>query len=587
MNTNSMSSIPNTKTANLCNLIPAPFRLRQAFILGAGFCMAFFMMPHLGQAASVWEGSVSQSWLDAGNWSSAPSWNNTTDLEFNASSSNSSTSSPSFLGSARTVRSIAFGADADTDLMILLATTAADTTAANAQMGSNTGTASIVVNAGATGNFQLGNAQGVLRLDSNLLVDHSGSGNLTIRAISVPGAGQIKYITKNGSGTLVLGVGGAINYLYQGGLVLNSGTVITRNNGSTLGTTAATLALNGGVLKFMHSGDTNFGRNTTVSGDSKIITSNFSGGAGLLYTLGTLAIGSQELSVEGAGYASGNGQVTFGATTLTGNAVLNVTKPSSGTGATNLNLAAVGDGGLGYGLTKNGNGNLTVNGTSTFTGQAFVNAGRLIIGTAGAMNSASSVSVASGAALTNSNSSTALTTAMILNSGAVLSGAGSFAPVSMTLVADLAGGNASFSSISAGATNLAKSGAMEFTLSNITDGSYVIFSGSALSGSFSSVTVGGTALADLGSGNFGGTAGGFDYAFTNSTNTLGITTVPEPTTWVLLGLGGVFLIFRVQSLVITPFQNSWCSNSGNSTRTARWWSRWLVTINPAAKPFIF
>lgn len=507
--------------------------------------MAFFMMPHLGQAASVWEGSVSQSWLDAGNWSSAPSWSNTTDLEFNASSSNSSTSSPSFLGSARTVRSITFGADADTDILILTANSTAQTAAANLQMISSTDIASIVVDAGATGNFTLGQSQGAVRLDSNLLVDHNGSGNLTIRSVTVLGGAQVRYITKNGTGTMVLGSGSGANNLYQGGLILNSGTVVAGVYGDILGEGSATLALNGGVLRFANATGLSFGRNTTVSGNTKIITSNSTGGGGVNYTLGTLAIGSQELSVEGAGYASGNGQVTFGATTLTGNAVLNVTKPSSGTGATNLNLAAVGDGGLGYGLTKNGNGNLTVNGTSTFTGQAFVNAGSLIIGTAGAMNSASSVSVASGATLTNSNSSTALTTAMILNSGAVLSGAGSFAPVSMTLVADLAGGNASFSSISAGATNLAKSGAMEFTLSNITDGSYVIFSGSALSGSFSSVTVGGTALADLGSGNFGGTAGGFDYAFTNSTNTLGITTVPEPTTWVLLGLGGVFLIFRV------------------------------------------
>jgi uncharacterized protein with FMN-binding domain len=169
----------------------------------------------------------------------------------------------------------------------------------------------------------------------------------------------------------------------------------------------------------------------------------------------------------------------------------------------------------------------------------------LVIGVAGAINSSSSVSVASGATLSNNNTLTALSSALILNPGASLSGSGAFAPVAMTLVADLTGGNGSFSSINAGTTSLTKSGGMEFTLSNMTDGSYVVFSGSSLSGSFSSVTVGGVALSDLGSGNFGGTVGGFDYAFTNSTNTLGITTVPEPTTWMLVGLGGVLLIFRV------------------------------------------
>ena len=375
----------------------------------------------------TWTGATSGNFGVSTNWDTAPAFNNTADLIFDAVSANSTTGSPSFIGASRTIRSFTFGPDADTDLMILLATTGADTAAANAQMGSSTGTASIVVDAGATGNFQLGNAQGVLRLDSNLLVDHSGSGNLTIRAISVPGAGQIKYITKNGSGTLVLGVGGAINYLYQGGLVLNSGTVITRNNGSTLGTTAATLALNGGVLKFMHSGDTNFGRNTTVSGDSKIITSNFSGGAGLNYTLGTLSIGEYTLSVDGEDFTSGTGQVTFGATTLTGNAVFNVTNPTSGSGVTNLNLGAVGDGGSGFGLTKSGDGTLTINATNTYTGPTIVNAGTLALGTAGTLSSSTALTV-NGTLTMNDIAGSSLTVASLSgnSSGSIVIGAKSF-----------------------------------------------------------------------------------------------------------------------------------------------------------------
>jgi hypothetical protein len=40
--------------------------------------------------------------------------------------------------------------------------------------------------------------------------------------------------------------------------------------------------------------------------------------------------------------------------------------------------------------------------------------------------------------------------------------------------------------------------------------------------------------------------GGFDYAFNNSTNLLGITTVPEPSTWALLGLGALAFLIVVR-----------------------------------------
>lgn len=369
----------------------------------------------------------------------------------------------------------------------------------------------------------------VLNNGNTLTVDGAGATQIA----SLVGTGGL---TKNGNGTLALVNG--IRFSYSGEVRLNSGTVLVGNSnptGSTtlgtgnlyLGTDASDVAVSLGVG---HNGATSsYDNNTIIEGNATITL-----GAGTSFRLGTLSTAEKTLAIAGNSSQS----MAFGATTLTGNATFNVGNPT-------LILAAVGQSGGSKSLVKMGIGILTINGTSTFTGQTIVNSGTLIIGTVGAINSSSSVTVANGAMLTNSNTSTSMSAGLILNPGATLSGAGAFAPASMTLVANLTGGNASFSSINAGTSSLTKSGVMEFTLSNITDGSYVIFSGSALSGSFSSVTVGGTALADLGSGNFGGTAGGFDYAFTNSTNTLGITTVPEPTTWVLLGLGGVFLIFRV------------------------------------------
>jgi hypothetical protein len=413
-------------------------------------------------ATYTWTGATSGNFGVTTNWDTAPTFNNQADLIFDAASANSTPGSPSFLGVARTIRSFTFGSGADTDLMILLATTAADTTGANAQMGSSTGTASIVVNAGATGNFQLGNATGVVRLDSDLLVDHSGSGNLTINAINVPGAGQIKYITKNGTGTLVLGTGRTVNYAYGGGLILSSGTVITRNNSaSTLGNNNATLTLNGGVLKFYTASGYNHARNTTLGGDSKIITSNFSGGSGLNYTLGTLSIGAHTLSVAGEDFTSGTGQVTFGATTLTGNAVFNVTNPTSGTGITNLNLDAIGDGGSGFGLTKSGNGTLTINATNTYTGATIVNAGTLALGSAGNLSASTALTV-NGTFTMNAISGTSLTVASLSGNSS-----GSFVMGGKNIVVGDAT-SANFAGVLGGANStVTKEGAGTLTLSGV------------------------------------------------------------------------------------------------------------------------
>jgi fibronectin-binding autotransporter adhesin len=389
-----------------------------------GICLFFSHHASLHAATFTWTGATSGNFGVSTNWDTAPTFNNTADLIFDAASANSTTASPSFLGAARTIRSITFGADADTDLLILLATTATDSAAANAQMTDSTGTASIIVSAGASGNFQIGNAVGLVRLDNNLLVDHNGSGNLTLRGITT-GANQTRFITKNGSGTLVIGNGSGISYIYQGGIILNSGSIVMRNsNGSGLGTGAATLSLNGGALKLSVALNTTYGRNSTVSANSKIITSNSGGGAGLNYTLGTLSIGANTLTIDGEDFTSGTGQVTFGATTLTGNAIFTVTNPTSGSGVTNLNLGAIGDGGSGFGLTKSGDGTLTINATHTYTGATVVNAGTLALGTNGNLSASTALTV-NGTLTMNAISGSSLTVASISgnSSGSVGMGA--------------------------------------------------------------------------------------------------------------------------------------------------------------------
>ncbi len=194
---------------------------------------------------------------------------------------------------------------------------------------------------------------------------------------------------------------------------------------------------------------------------------------------------------------------------------------------------------LGGGLTKDGVGSLTLSGTNTYTGATTVTAGTLIVSGGGTINTSASITVVTGATLTN-NTATALTPALALGEGSTLSGTGNFNPTAMTLTGNLADG---FTPVTAGST-LTKAGALTFTLSGVTDGTYSLFTGSP-SSSFTSVNVGGSPLTfDGGDNLWKGNVGGFDYAFSDVANTLSVAAIPEPKTWALIGLGLGFTLFR-------------------------------------------
>jgi autotransporter-associated beta strand protein len=361
----------------------------------------------------------------------------------------------------------------------------------------------------------------VLNNGYSLTVDVAGTGQTNINNFVGTGG-----LTKNGTGTLLM-LGAASSY--SGNVVLNDGTLIlSPNSATTLGT--GTLTLNGGTLMGRTSSGQNYGSNTTVGGNAIFYNTNSGANGGGNYTLGTLSIGANTFTVTHNTLGAA-GSLTFGATTLTGNATFDVSTRTDNS----LILGAIGESGGARGFTKNGVGMLSINGTSTFTGTATVSAGTMILTGTGSVNSSSGVSVASGATFTNS-SSVAFNKALSLAEGAILNGAGvtgaEFTPTAMTITADLTGG--AYTTFALGATGLTKAGNMEFTLSGITAGSYEIFSGSALSGTFSTMKIGGVSLGSLGGGNFGGTVAGFTYSFLDSTNTLGITAVPEPATWALL-----------------------------------------------------
>ena len=365
----------------------------------------------------------------------------------------------------------------------------------------------------------------VLNNGFSLTVDVAGTGLAGAGVVNISNFVGTGGLTKNGTGSLFM-LGAASSY--SGNVVLNDGTLQAGNSNGALGT--GTLTLNGGTLTARTNAVRNFGVNTTVGGNATYYNQNSNATGGGAYTFGTLSIGANTFTVTH--FATGTaGSLTFGATTLTGNATFDVSTRTDNS----LILGAVGESGGARGFTKNGVGTLTINGTSTFTGMATVSAGTIILTGTGSVNNSSGVSVASGATFTNS-SSVAFNKALTLAEGATLSGAGvtgaEFTPTAMTITADLTGG--AYTTFALGATGLTKAGNMEFTLSGITAGSYEIFSGTALSGTFLTMKIGGVSLDSLGGGNFGGTVAGFTYSFLDSTNTLGIAAVPEPATWALL-----------------------------------------------------
>jgi len=408
---------------------------------------------------------------------------------------------------------------------------------------------------------------------NNVTVQAGSSGTKSLNSLSSGGSPVI-------SGNLVLndsltvgGNGVGINYTF-------SGTANTIANGKTLnfaqgsGTTASTYTLSGnfsGAGGIATSGTTN----QTASIKFSSTTSDYSGGT-TLNAMGTSVIevaadttagvgsfGSGAITLNGATLRAGNGadrslsnaitiaadttfatqasekSLTFaGNATLTGNRTLTVNTGTTVAGKALTFSAPVGEDAAGRSLTKAGTGTLVFEAANTYTGSTLVTAGTLVVGAAGSLNNSFSVTVSAGATLTNNG--TALTPALGLGEGATLAGSAGFTPSSLTISGDLTGG---FSTIVL-SSSLAKAGALDFSLTNATDGSYPLFSGTAPTGLFSSVSVSGNALAPIGGNIFSAEVGGFAYTYDDNLNTLGIAAIPEPATLLLASLGIASLFIR-------------------------------------------
>jgi fibronectin-binding autotransporter adhesin len=126
------------------------------------------------------------------------------------------------------------------------------------------------------------------------------------------------------AGTGTSAINNAANTL-SGGIKINSGALTTSTAGS-LGTNVITL--NGGTF----SPRANLTNDLLVTANSTIDMS----GTGSTFTVGALSVGSQTITI-GSGSGTSNGNVSFGATTLTGNATITNAKGGSSINQTSAN----------------------------------------------------------------------------------------------------------------------------------------------------------------------------------------------------------------------------------------------------------
>ena len=311
---------------------------------------------------------------------------------------------------------------------------------------------------------------------------------------------------------------------------INSAQVIrVHGTDATTKTIAGMVFSNTGTTAIEGGNAAGTGSNTSLIIGSGGITINSGAGAVTLGNSGTpfrlaVALSADQAWTNNSSslftkQGAGNSAISLGNFTLT----------ISGSGNTTINPVI---GSTGGGLIKSGTGTLTLTASAhTYTGATTVTSGTLIITSSQtSINSTSGLSVASGAKFTNNNASIAYSKSLTLAEGALINGVGAFAPTAMTITADLSNG---FTTFALGTTSLTKAGNLELTLSGVSDGTYTIFSGSALSSQFTTMSIGGVSLTSGGSGNFSGLAGGKSYSFTNSTNEL-LVAIPEPATWALL-----------------------------------------------------
>jgi autotransporter-associated beta strand protein len=545
------------------------------------------------QNTYIWDGETDGDWGKAANWNTASqTWSLNAIAEFNAAVT---ATTNTYLGAAaRTARELKFNANADSNIGINLADSNG-TTARNLSLNSFPGGAQTInVDSGAAADIRifgpgsLALATGTGGSVADLIINHSGSGNLGIESKITSGSGY--GIVKNGSGTLTLAPGGDNTY---NNFTLNDGRV--RIGGTSVSTALGTntVYLNGGTLSsdsttarstaqaLVFGGNVKLGQVTdtgalTLTGAADLGGATRTITADSAVTLGGV-ISNGGLTKEGTGTMTLTNANTYAGVTTVKAGALNIRNASAlGTTAgntvvqsggtlqlqgsnmtisENINIAGVGAGGTSVGALRNvltGGGSNTVSGLVTLDGDATIAGGHRLTLTGG---------VANNHVLAHSGGVTLVVDSAITGSGSILKDA--------TADLTLKGLNTytGDTTINAGNLFLADNAGLTFVIGANGVNNKLTGTGTVnLDGDFTfnlttaSTTVGDLwTISDVSSQTFGSTftvvdftdagsdkwtktiAGSMYYEFSEATGVL--TVIPEPATISMLGLGAIITMW--------------------------------------------
>ena len=392
----------------------------------------------------------------------------------------------------------------------------------------------------------------------------SGQAQMTIDNTAVVTTGSTIFVT--GTTTSTGNITGVLNL--NGG-ILHAGAIVKGTQGGT-GVHTGIMNFNGGTLQADRDNATFLqGLTATyIRQDGATIDTNGHNVTVAQNLLAPTGSGISSVTVSGTGYSgspyveiTGDGTGATAVANIDGSGnVTGITITSAGTGYTTATVTLVGGGGATIGsvtpsfaantsggLTKTGTGVLTLTGSNTYTGTTDVTAGTLIVGVSGTGSLAGAVTVATSGTLGGSGT---------INGAVTLNGtlAPGNSPGTLTINNSLTmGDNAvTIMELAGTAANLYDHVNVSGTLTldgtirvTLTGGFNPAFGDTftLFSGWTGSIVDNGFVF------DFSGAplTGGMNWDTSNFLTTGAISAVPEPSTWLLLGLGALALSWRARS----------------------------------------